>query len=169
MVVLTTAYVLHVLSAALWTGGTLYVAYAVLPAASAGRLGADLFAEQLHRLLLVTRWTGLVLPVTGGYLIWVRYWPAELLLETPRGWAILTMLGLWGVMNTLVETGVLQARRAIDDPGFGTYMQEGFPAELVPESVDTSVLLGRVRPYLLASVACAVLLLVDAALIASGI
>lgn len=169
MVVLTTAYILHVLSAALWTGATLYVAYAVVPPADAGRLDADLFAEQLHRLLLVTRWTGIVLPVTGGYLVWVRYWPAEVLLETPRGWAVLSMLGLWGVMNTLVEVGVLQARRAIDDPGFGAYMQEGFPAELVPERLDTAVLLGRVRPYLLASAGCAVLLLADAALLASGI
>lgn len=169
MVVLTTAYVLHVLSAALWTGGVLYVAYAVLPAARAGQLGAEVFAEQLHRLLLVTRWTGLVLPVTGGYLVWVRYWPAEFLLETPQGWAVLAMLGLWGVMNTLIEVGVLQARRAIDDPGFGTYMQEGFPAEAVPAGLETTALLGRVRPYLLASAGCAVLLLADAALLASGI
>jgi hypothetical protein len=169
MVVLTTAYILHVLSAALWTGGTLYVVYAVFPAARAGRLDADLFVEHLHRLLLVTRWTGLVLPVTGGYLVWVRYWPAEVLLETPRGWAVLSMLGLWGVMNTLVEVGVLQARRAIDDPGFGTYMQEGFPAESVPEGLDTAALLGRVKPYLLTSAVCAVLLLADAALLASGI
>lgn len=169
MVVLTTAYILHVLSAALWTGGTLYVTYAVLPAARTGRLGADLFAEQLHRLLLLTRWTGVVLPITGAYLIWARYLPVEVLLETRRGWAVLSMLGLWGVMNGLIEAGVLQARRTVDDPGIGAYMQEGFPAELIPAGMETTDLLVPVRPYLLASTVCAVLLLADAALLASGV
>ncbi|WP_336327698.1 hypothetical protein [Halovenus sp. HT40] len=169
MVVLTAAYVLHVLSAALWTGATLYVAYAVLPGARAGRLSAEMFTEQLHRLLLITRWTGVVLPITGAYMIWARYLPLSILLETPRGWAVLTMLGLWSVMNTLIEVGVLQMRRTVGDIGFGTYLQEGFPPEILPQGVETATLLDRVQPYLLGSVGCAVLLLADAALLAVGI
>ncbi|MXR52246.1 copper resistance protein CopD [Halovenus sp. WSH3] len=168
MALLTLAYVLHVLSAALWTGATLYVVYAVLPGARAGRLGPAAFTEQLHRLLLITRWTGVVLPLTGGYMIWVRY-PLPLLLDTPRGWAVLAMLSLWGIMNTLIEIGVLRMRRVGGPVGIGTYLQEGFPVERLPPGIETATLLGRVRPYLLASAACAVLLLGDAALLAVGL
>lgn len=169
MVVLTTAYILHVISAAFWTGATLYVVYAVLPAARTGQLAPESFTAQLHRLLLITRWTGLVLPVTGAYMIWVLYTPLDALVETQRGLAVLAMLGLWGIMNTLIEVGVLQTRRLVDDPGMATYMADGFPTDILPESVTSSELAERSRPYLLASAGCALLLLVDAALLAGGI
>ncbi len=55
MVLLTAAFVVHVVSAGLWTGATLYVAYAILPAARAERFGREAFVEQLHRLLLINR------------------------------------------------------------------------------------------------------------------
>ena len=38
---LTTAFVLHVLSGAPWTGVTLYVVYGTLPRATDGTLGRD--------------------------------------------------------------------------------------------------------------------------------
>lgn len=169
MVALTTAYVLHVLSAALWTGGTLYVVYALLPAARGDRLPATAFVDGIHRLLLITRWTGVVLPVTGVYLIWVLYTPLEVLTTTTRGWAVLAMFGLWGVMNTLIELGVLRMRRSVDDVGIGRYMAEGFPAERLRGDRTAAEFAAAGRPYLLASAGCAVLLLIDAALLAGGI
>ncbi len=168
MVLLTVAYVAHVISAALWTGATLYVAYALWPDAMNGRLSARAFVGQVHKLLLITRWTGVVLPITGAYLIWVLYTPLELLVETQRGILVLSMLTLWGIMNGLIEIGVLRMRNTIGEVGFGTYMSEGFPNELVDESVAVEELASRGRPYLLGSVVCAILLLIVAALLAGG-
>jgi len=174
-VILTTAFVFHVLSGALWTGATLYVVYAVLPRGSDGTLGAAGFVDALHRLLLITRWTGVVLPVTGAYMLWVLYTPLDLLTATSRGWAVIAMIALWGVMNGLIEIGILDARREVDpEVGWGTYMAEGFPVATLPadgseRAVRVEQLAGAVRPALLASGGCAVLLLVDAALLAGGI
>ncbi len=168
MVLLTTAYVAHVISAALWTGATLYVVYALWPDAMSGRLSAKSFVSQVHKLLLITRWTGVVLPVTGAYLIWVLYTPLELLVESQRGILVLAMLTLWGVMNGLIEIGILRMRTTVDAVGFGTYMAEGFPSDLVDKSTAVEELAARGRPYLLLSAACAVVLLVVAALLAGG-
>lgn len=170
MVLLTAAFVVHVVSAGLWTGATLYVAYAILPAARAGRFGPEAFVEQLHRLLLINRWTGLALPATGAYMIWELYTPLWLLFDTQRGWAVLAMVGLWGAMNTLIEVGVLRARSVSEESvGIGEYMQEGFPADAVGPGTELSDLVARARPYVLASGACAALLLADAALLAGGL
>jgi len=84
-VLLTTAFVFHVVSGALWTGATLYVVYATLPRAADGVLGREAFVDAAHRLLMITRWTGIVLPITGAYMIWVLYRPLTLLTATPRG------------------------------------------------------------------------------------
>ncbi|WP_394294981.1 copper resistance protein CopD [Halorubrum hochstenium] len=172
-VIRTAAYAAHVLSGAFWTGAVLFVVYAVLPRAREGALSRESFADAAHRLLMVTRWTGVALPLTGAYLIWLLYRPLELLTGTSRGWAVLAMLSLWGVMNGLVELGVLRMRREIDpDVGWGTYMAEGFPTEALggagnaPEAARLATV---ARPYLLASAALAVLLLVDAALLAGGL
>lgn len=169
MVSLTIAYALHVLSAAFWTGATLYVAYAILPDARRDRLPARVFVDSIHRLLLITRWTGVVLPITGAYLIWVLYTPLEALTTTVRGWAVLSMLGLWGMMNGAIELGVLRMRRSIEDIGFGRFMTEGFPAEALRGEPTAAEFAVAVRPYILASAVCAVLLLINAALLAGGI
>jgi hypothetical protein len=171
LVFLTTAFVLHVASGALWTGATLYIVYATLPRAADGTLSRDAFVDAAHRLLMITRWTGVVLPVTGAYLIWVRYTPLDLLTASSRGWAVLAMLSLWGTMNGLVEVGVLRMRRAVDSSlGWGDYMIEGFPIDALDDGGPAAERLAALgRPYLLASGGLAVLLLVDAALLAGGV
>ncbi|MFC7186776.1 copper resistance protein CopD [Halorubrum yunnanense] len=174
---LTTAFVLHVLSGALWTGATLYVVYATLPRAADGTLGRDAFVDAAHRLLMITRWTGVVLPATGGYMVWALYRPLGLLTASVRGWAVVAMLSLWGIMNGLVELGVLRMRREVDpEIGWGTYMAEGFPVDALGGGADavggdlTAERLAAVgRPYLLASAGLAALLLVDAGLLAGGV
>jgi hypothetical protein len=172
-VLLATAFVFHVVSGALWTGATLYVVYATLPRATDGTLGREAFVDAAHRLLMITRWTGVALPVTGAYMIWRLYTPLAALTTTGRGWAVLAMLSLWGVMNGLVELGVLRMRREVDpEIGWGRYMTEGFPVAALDGTagVPGSARLASVaRSYLLASGGLAVLLLVDAALLAGGI
>ena len=183
-VLLTITFVLHVFSGALWTGATLYVVYATLPRAADGTLGREAFVDAAHRLLMVTRWTGVALPATGAYLIWRLYAPLDLLATTARGWAVLAMLSLWGVMNGLVELGVLRMRREVDPTiGWGAYVIEGFPVDALGDGAGgtggssgggngepaTERLAAVGRPYLLASGVLAALLLVDAALLAGGI
>jgi hypothetical protein len=104
-------------------------------------------------------------------MIWTLYTPLDLLTASPRGWAVLAMLSLWGAMNGLVELGVLRMRREVDpDIGWGAYMAEGFPVDALGGDGPTAArLAARSRPYLLASAGLAALLLVDAALLAGGV
>ena len=163
---LTLSYVAHVLAAAFWTGTALYVAAAVLPATNAGDFGRLAFGTTIHRYLLVTRWTGLVLPVTGLYQIWVLY-PLDALLGTTRGHLVLGMSLLWGVMNTAVEAGIYRMQTADGTSlAVGRYTGDGFDVGRVDAGLDR--LLAAGRPYLLAAAGLAVVLLADAALLAAG-
>jgi hypothetical protein len=162
---LTLSYVVHVLSAALWTGGVLYAAYAVFPAARAGELSPAAFERAVDGLLQVTRWTGLALPLSGGYQLWVLY-PLDRLLGTASGHLVLAMLALWGLMNGLVEAGVYRMRTAGGEPlGIGEYMTERFA---VDGGYDVRERAEVGRPYLLGAAVLAVLLLVDASLLTVG-
>lgn len=164
-VLVTLSYLVHVLSAALWTGGVLYATYAVFPAARAGELSPAAFEQVVDGLLQVTRWTGLALPLSGGYQLWVLY-PVDRLLGTTSGYLVLAMLALWGLMNGLLEAGVYRMRTAGGEPlGMGEYMTERFA---VNGGYDVRERAAVGRPYLLGVVVLAVLLLVDAALLAVG-
>lgn len=66
MTLLTLSFVAHVLAAAFWTGAVLFFACTVLPASEA--FDREATNTLLDRLFRVTRWTGIVLPVTGGHL-----------------------------------------------------------------------------------------------------
>jgi uncharacterized membrane protein len=163
---LTLSYVVHVVSAAFWTGGVLYAAYAVFPPALTGDLSPAAFERHVDGLLRVTRWTGLALPVSGVYQVWLLY-PLPRLLGTTAGYLVLGMAALWTLMNGVVELGVYRMRQLHGDPpGIGAYMARGFS---VDESADVARLAGAGRPYLLGAAALSVLLLVDAALLAGGL
>jgi hypothetical protein len=147
----------------------LYAAHTVFPAARSGDVGPAAFERSVDGLLEVTRWTGLALPVTGAYRIRVLY-PLPALVGTARGHLVLGMLALWGAMNGLLELGVYRMRTADgnggDPPGVGRYMAEGFVAD---DGADVPRLAAVGRPYVTASVALSVPLLVDAALLADGL
>jgi uncharacterized membrane protein len=149
-VALTAAYVVHAVVAALWTGGIVFVAYAVLPVARAGEVAPETLERAVDKLSVLTRTAALVMPITGGYQIWRLYWPPEALVAGPRGHLVLTMVALWAVTTGLVEVA-------------GARMREG----LAERKVRTPAADGR--PFLLAASAGAVLLLADAGLLAAGI
>ena len=166
-VLLSASYVVHVLSALFWIGAILFVASLHLPARD-GPAPADL-GWTLDRLLWVTRWTGIALPATGLYQIWVLY-PMPRLFGTPRGHLVLGMFLLWGVLNGLVEMGVYRARTVDGSrPSIAAYMLDGvgadsgFPGGHAEEAVAT------LRPYLAGGTVLSVLLAVDAALLAGGL
>ena len=166
---LTLSYVVHVVSAALWTGGVLYAAYAVFPPARGGDLSPPAFERSVDGLLQVTRWTGIALPVTGAYQIWVLY-PTDRLLGTTAGHLVVGMALLWSVMNGVVELGVYRMRTLDGEAlGVGRYMAEGFALDGDADLSDVVDAAGTGRPYVLAAAGLAVLLLVDAGLLAAGV
>lgn len=163
---LTLSYVVHVVSAAFWTGAVLFVVYAVLPSAGRGDLSPAGFERTVDGLLRVTRWTGVALPITGAYQIWVLY-PLPRLLGTTRGHLVLGMLALWGLMNGIVELGVYRMQAPDGDgPALSAYMADGFSLDA---DVDVVRRAAVGRPYFLGSAGLSVLLLVDAALLAGGV
>jgi len=107
------------------------------------------------------------LPVTGVYLVWELYTVAGLL-GTTRGWLVVAMASLWLVMNGTMEVGTLRMREVMGDVSIGSYFAEGFP-RTPDESVTVAEVAETGRPYMLVAAGLAVLLLVDAALIASGV
>lgn len=167
-VLLSASYAVHVIAAAFWTGAVLYAAYAVFPAAEAGEMGAEAFAATVDKLLRVTRWTGLALPVTGVYQVWVLY-PLDRLLGTTDGYLVLAMAGIWTLMNGLLEVGIWRMRTIAEPVSLGRYLTEGYrigggvTARPIPEVAAVG------RPYVLVAVVLAVALLVDAALLAGGV
>ena len=165
-IALTVSYVVHVVSAAFWTGSVLYAAYTIIPTARSGGLPAAAFERSVDGLLRVTRWTGLALPLTGAYQIWVLY-PTDRLFGTTSGHLVLGMALLWTVMNGVVELGCYRMR-TLDGPsvGIGQYMSEGF---VIGEDVAVPRLAAVGRPYVLVASVLAVALLVDAALLAGGV
>jgi hypothetical protein len=163
------SYVVHVGSALLWVGAVGYVAYTAVPGGVADHLDTGGVELLLDRLLRVTRWTGVALPLTGLYQVWVLY-PLDRLFGTTRGHLVLGMALLWGVMNGLVEVGVLRARAVVGErPAFGTYMAEGVAADGGLPAGTGARALAAVRPYLLGATGLGVLLAVDAALLAGGL
>jgi len=162
------SYVVHVLSALFWVGAVLYVAYALVPAAGDAVESAWL-GPALDKLLRVTRWTGLALPVTGLYQVWVLY-PVDRLLGTTRGHFVLGMFLLWGAMNGVVELGVYRAR-TVDGTrlSIGTYMTEGVRADGGLPASHAREALATVRPYLVVATGLSVLLAADAALLGGGL
>src|SRR6056297_1701706 len=141
--------VVHVLFAGLWTGSVLFVVGAVLPASTAGSISSAAMETISTRLSWLTRISALVFVATGGHLAGTGY-SAESLFGTGRGQLVVAMLVLWFVLTGLVEVGCkrLGGSTAADDVG---------------AAVDST------RPIWLAAGAVAVLLLVDAGLLAAGV
>lgn len=164
--VLLGSYVVHVAAAVLWVGATLYAAYTVFPSARRGHLSVPAFERAVDGLLQTTRWTGVALPITGAYQIWVLY-PLDRLFGTTAGWLVVAMLALWGAMNTVLEIGIYRMRTAEGESlGFGTYMQEGYVAG---EEIDVAARASVAWPFVLAAVVMGGLLLLDAGLLAAGV
>ena len=149
MVVDSIMQILHVLFAGLWTGSVLFVVGAVLPAASAGSISSTAMSTMTTRLAWLTRISALVFVATGGHLAGTRY-TSETLFSTGRGQLVVAMLVLWLVLTALVEIGC--TRLGGSD---------------APANVQTAV--DNTRPIFLAAGAVAVLLLVDAGLLAAGV
>ena len=149
MVVNAVSYVLHMTFAALLTGSVLYVALAVNPTAVAGDIRPDAFEQITGRLTTITRASAVVLFLTGGHQAG-SFYTFETLVGSFRGHLVLAMLALWLVLTALVEIA-------------GARLRDGLNADKLREPAREA------RPFLRAAAVLALLLLVDAGLLASPV
>ncbi|MGM0606530.1 MAG: transporter [Halobacteriota archaeon] len=140
---------LHAAFAGLWTGSVLFFTGAVLPAATVGTIDGDALLAISGRLRSLTRLGAVAFVVTGGHMAGTRY-TVETLTGSGRGHLVVTMLALWLVLTVLVEIG-------------GSRLESAATADGVEAAVDRS------RPVFLVGAVVAVLLLVDAGVLASGL
>ncbi|MFB6206807.1 MAG: CopD family protein [Haloglomus sp.] len=143
-----TAYAIHLLVGALWTGSVLFAAWAVLPAARAGEVRPGPLETVFGRLTTLSRGSAVVMLLTGGHMAAQLYSFAGLT-GRPRGHLVLTMTLLWLVLAALVEVG--NAR-----------MQDGLEAKKVRTPAQEA---GR---FYRAAGVVALLLLVDAGVLAAN-
>jgi uncharacterized membrane protein len=150
MAVIDTAMqTLHVLFAGLWTGSVVLFALAVLPSGLSGDIGPGPLEAVTSRLTTLSRASALVLFLTGGHLTGTLY-TVERLTGTTRGYLVLAMLGLWFVMAGLVEVGGSKMREGLEDEKVRTPAREA-------------------KPFYQGAAVVALLLLVDAGLLAGGV
>jgi uncharacterized membrane protein len=143
------AATVHLLFAGLWTGSVLFVTYAVLPTAVAGRIDADPLRTIVGRLTTVSRASALLLLLSGGHMAGTGY-TAESLFGTGRGHLVLTMVLLWFLLAGLVEVGASR-------------MRDGLDRQKVRSPARSA------RRLFQAAAVVALLLLVDAGLLAGGV
>jgi uncharacterized membrane protein len=148
MVVDTTMYAVHLLFGAVWTGAVLFMTVAVLPLAREGIANAAPLAQLVGKLRTLSRVSALVVLASGGHMAGSAY-TVETLTGTTRGHLVLGMVLLWLALILLVEIG-------------GGKLASGFDEKKVREP-------GRAaRPYFRAGSLVAVLVLLDAGLLAAG-
>ncbi|MFB6111952.1 MAG: transporter [Halobacteriaceae archaeon] len=136
----TISYIVHLLVAAIWTGSVVFVAVGVIPTARMDGVGEAALRGALNRLTTISRGGSVLLLLTGGHLAAAQY-TVDTLTGTTRGYLVVGMIVLWVLLTGLVEVGASKI------------IGSGKAAEG--------------RPYILASGALAVLLLIDAGLLLS--
>ena len=110
---LTAVLVIHMVFAGLWTGGTLLLVGAVLPAARRGLVGGDGLALIVKRFSYATMASVVVLLLTGGHLAGTLY-TVESLQSTGRGHLVLTMTGLWLALAGSLHLGANRLTGALE-------------------------------------------------------
>lgn len=92
----------HLLFAAAWVGGVLFLTLGVLPLAREAEIEAAPVASMTGTLLWISRASAVALLLTGGHMAGTLY-TVESLTGTTRGHLVLGMVALWLVLAALVE------------------------------------------------------------------
>ena len=98
------AMAVHTIFAAIWTGGTLVVAGAVIPAARNELLSTDGLTLIARRFWYLTVGSVFLLMFSGGHLAGTLY-TVETLQSSSRGNLVLLMVGLWFVLAVILFFG----------------------------------------------------------------
>lgn len=145
----TAAYATHLLFGGVWAGAVLFTTLAVLPTAMDGTANAEPLAAVVGKLRTVSRVSALALLLSGGHMAGALY-DVGTLTGTTSGYLVVAMVALWALLAGLVEVG-------------GGKLADGFGEMKVREPAREA------RPFMLAASVVAVLLLLDAGLLASGL
>lgn len=136
----------HVVFAGLWTGSVILFTLAVLPSGVTGDIRPEPLAAVTSKLTTLSRVSAVLLFISGGHLAG-NYYTVEMLTGSTPGYLVLVMLGLWLVMTGLIEVG-------------GSKMRDGLDADKVRTPARNA------KPFYQGAAVLAVLLLVDAGLLA---
>lgn len=93
---------LHLMTAGVWAGWTVFMAALVIPAAREGRLGADGLSWMTGRFSLFSKVAPVVMFLTGMYMLGQGY-SGDALLTSTRGNLVVTMVGLWIVLSAVTN------------------------------------------------------------------
>lgn len=113
--VLDIVIAVHMLFAALWTGGTLLISGSVIPAARRELLGLEALGLITNRFSYLTIGSVLLLLFSGGHMAGTLY-TAETLFSTDRGMLVMTMVGLWLLLTIVLSIGLLRLRTTPPEP-----------------------------------------------------
>lgn len=102
--------IVHLMTAGVWAGWTVFMATLVVPAARDGRFDPETLTWLTGRFSLLSTVAPLVVFLTGMYMVGEGY-ATDTLLTSARGQLVLTMIGLWIVLSALTN---LSSRRLID-------------------------------------------------------
>lgn len=137
--VLDVVMTVHTLFAALWTGGTILVAGAVIPAARKDMLGGKALSLITRRFSYLTIASVLLLFLTGGHLAGNLY-TAESLTSTMQGNLVLTMVGLWLVLAVVLFFGFRRLTGNSSERSAATAATSARPWFLVGSAVSIALL-----------------------------
>lgn len=108
--------IVHLMTAGVWAGWTVFMAALVVPAARDGRLGPDAVRWLTRRFTWFSMAAPLVMFLTGMYMVGQRY-PTDVLLSSTRGFLVLTMIGLWIVLSATTNVSGRRLAGSIDEGG----------------------------------------------------
>ncbi|MFC6768839.1 hypothetical protein [Natrinema soli] len=94
--------IMHLMTAGVWAGWTVFMAVLILPAARNGRLGSDALIWLTGRFSLFSKVAPVVMFLTGMYMVGQSY-PTDALLGSSRGYLVLSMIGLWLALSALTN------------------------------------------------------------------
>ena len=94
--------IVHLMTAGVWAGWTVFMAAVVVPAARDGRFDPDTLTWLTGRFSLFSKVAPLIMFFTGMYMIGEGY-ASDTLLTSARGQLVLTMIGLWVALSILTN------------------------------------------------------------------
>ena len=111
MNVLAAMEFVHLVFAALWTGGVVFVTWGVLPAARSGSITGEGLETVIERLRILSRASALVLFVSGGLLSGTY---GSAIMQTMDGYLVLGMIVLWLLLIGFVEMAAKTLLEALE-------------------------------------------------------
>lgn len=108
--------VLHLTTAGVWAGWTVFMAALVVPAARDERLDAGAVTLLTHRFTRFSQVAPLVMLITGGYMM-SRAYADTSPLDSGRGTLVVTMVVLWLVLSVTANLAGIRLERRTDSLG----------------------------------------------------